>query len=157
MTVHTHNKQAIMDEAHLLCQTNGVRFTQKRQRVFGTLIDLEAPVSAYELADAYQKQYKETMAAMSVYRILDFLMEQHLVHKLSSTNKFVPCSHITCNHSHGTAQFLICDQCHAVTEITLDTSIIQALKNSASSVGFHLNDEQLELNARCNSCQTRES
>lgn len=142
-----------MNKARAICTKNGVRFTKKRQEIFETLVGLSAPVSAYELADAYRNNHGEAIAAMSVYRILDFLMEQHLVHKLSSTNKFIPCAHIACEHSHGTAQFLICDQCQAVKEITLKPDIVQELKKTAEQAGFELQGDQLELNARCELCR----
>ena len=37
---------------------------------------------------------------MSIYRILEFLESQQLVHKLKLTNRYVACVHITCNHEH---------------------------------------------------------
>ena len=90
---------------------------------------------------------------MSVYRMLDFLMEKGLVHKLSSTNKFLACSHISCDHAHQTPQFLICDSCHSVNEIGLDRTLISALEKSIDAKHFQLNSPQLELHGLCEGCQ----
>lgn len=148
-----HNKSAIINRAKQLCRQNKVRFTKKRQQVFEQLLDYERPASAYDIADSYNKYHDASIAPMSVYRMLDFLIEQGLVHKLQSTNQFVPCAHITCSHSHGTAQFMICTKCKKTTEITLDSNITNSLQKTAHSAGFTINKEQLELMGVCNNCQ----
>lgn len=134
------------------CAKAGVRLTPKRKQVLRTLVQADAPLSAYEITDRYNKTYDDDIAPMSVYRMLDFLISQNLVHKLESTNKFLVCSHILCEHGHGTAQFLICSQCDQVYEITLKKEVVDALRTSADSVDFDLNNKQIELVGRCKLC-----
>jgi len=90
---------------------------------------------------------------MSVYRMLDFLMQNGLAHKLTTTNKFLACSHINCDHTHQAPQFLICDSCNAVNEIGLDKTLISALEKSINAIQFQLNSPQLELHGLCEGCQ----
>jgi len=91
---------------------------------------------------------------MSVYRMLKFLMQENLVHKLSLTNKYIACSHIACNHEHNIPQFLICDSCEQIQEVGVNKDIIQALRSSVENAEFSLNSPQLELHGTCKDCQT---
>lgn len=52
------------------------------------------------LLDYCNETCDEAFAAMSIYRILEFLEAQQLVHKLKLSNRYVACVHITCNHEH---------------------------------------------------------
>ena len=89
---------------------------------------------------------------MSVYRILNFLQDERLVHKLNLANKYVACSHIACEHTHEIPQFLICGECQRVEEISISKPTINNLQQSIDDVGFHLISPQLEMNCLCDSC-----
>ena len=53
-------------------------------------------------------------APITVYRALEFLRENGLVHRIESRNAFVACVH---NHAAGDlVVFLICERCGAVGE-----------------------------------------
>ena len=136
-----------------ICLDNGVKLTTKREKVLSTLIQANEAMSAYELAEQYRTLFDQTIPAMSVYRILDFLAENSLVHKLSSANKYIACSHISCSHEHQIPQFLICETCNSVTEIAIKSSVINELTSSVEQTGFSLSTNQLELKGFCQNCQ----
>ena len=97
------NKQQlnrVINKARDVCARSGGRLTEKRRGVLELLLISNSPLSAYEITDAYNKAAEKPMPAMSVYRILEFLAAENLVHKLRSTNKYVACSHIACGHAH---------------------------------------------------------
>ena len=53
-------------------------------------------------------------APITIYRALDFLRENGLVHRIESRNAFIACVH---NHDSGDpVVFLICEKCGAVGE-----------------------------------------
>ena len=85
--------------------------------------------------------------------MLEFLIKESLVHKLVSTNKYIACSHIACSHGHQVPQFLICDQCHHVSEVGVKKDIIDALQNSVENADFYLNSPELELHGVCKACR----
>ena len=89
---------------------------------------------------------------MSVYRILEFLEDEHLVHKLSLANKYVACAHISCSHAHAVPQFLICKRCSKVKEIDIKPATINELRASVNEAGFELINTQLEMNCLCEGC-----
>lgn len=146
------NLKKIMGKAEDMCAHSGVRLTEKRKRILELLLVSKTPLSAYEVADAYNKGSDNNMPAMSVYRILDFLEAEQLVHKLSSANKYVACSHIACDHAHEIPQFLICGNCQNVKEIAISKSIIDELDKQVASAGYKLLNSQLELQCLCESC-----
>lgn len=141
-----------MGKAQDMCTISGGRLTQKRKRILELLLLSGTPLSAYEVADKYNKSVDTSMPAMSVYRILDFLESELLVHKLNSTNKYVACSHISCSHAHEVAQFLICSNCLQVKEIAIAKRIIEELDEQVGEAGYKLLNSQLELQCICDSC-----
>lgn len=143
----------IIQQAEKNCVEQGGRLTPKRRHVLEILLNEPQPLSAYEIAESYQQMVGDTIPAMSVYRMLEFLMTQGLVHKLSSANKFIACSHIACDHAHQSPQFLICDSCKSVREVGIDNQLISALEKSIQDNHFQLNSPQLELHGLCEKCQ----
>lgn len=144
--------QKIMDSAEEHCKSRGSRLTEKRKHVLSGLLGSGKALSAYELMDYCRDEFGENIPAMSVYRILDFLQDENLVHKLNLANKYVACSHITCDHAHEVPQFLICNQCNEVREISISRSIVDALKKNVEDVEYELLSTQIELNCLCQSC-----
>lgn len=146
------NINKALAQAEHQCNAAGVKLTDKRKKILSTLLRSQTSLSAYDIVNSIRDEHKEVMPPMSVYRILDFLENENLVHKLSSTNKYVACSHIACDHAHDVPQFLICRQCGTVKEISIKKDIINALEASVHNAGYHLQSPQLELDCRCENC-----
>ena len=144
--------QQIIDRAEQHCSAHGSRLTNRRKQVLSGLLQSEKALSAYELIDFCKARFGEAIPVMTVYRILDFLQDEHLAHKLNLANKYVACAHITCDHAHAVPQFLICGQCQKVREIRIDKSIIAGLRNNVEQAGYHLASPQLEMNCVCATC-----
>ena len=149
------NVQTILDHAESNCRAHGAKLTSKRKQVLSGLVASKKAMSAYELVDYCKEQYGESLPPMSVYRILDFLRHENLVHKLDLANKYIACAHITCKHDHGVPQFLICSTCQRAEEITVAESMINSLKASVENAGFLLSSPQLEMSCLCKQCSDR--
>jgi len=130
----------------------GLRWTAKREQVLSCLLESNRAISAYELADLCKASSGQSIPAMSVYRILDLLAENGLVHKLNLANKYVACAHIICSHSHGQPQFLICSKCSAVKEVTISDNTMNELQLAVDCSGFVLQSPQIEMNCLCSAC-----
>ena len=135
------------------CLQSGIKFTQRRKQVLSVLIKADAALSAYEIAEQCNISSKSKMPAMSVYRILDLLQDQNLIHRLETANKYISCSHMTCSHEHDQSQFLICGGCRHVEEFYLSPDAVHALQTAASSAGFSAISPQLEIQGWCAQCQ----
>jgi len=146
--------QEMVELAEKECKAHGVAITTKRINVFSVLMSAKKAVSAYELADSYERMFDEPVPVITVYRVLDFLQREHLVHKLETANKFIVCSHIDCKDKHPVSQFLICKKCLKVKELSISTAKFDKLKHTIEQAGFHLDNPQLEMNCICDSCYT---
>ena len=144
--------QKIIDHAEQYCTAYGSHLTSRRKQVLSGLLQSEKAMSAYELTDFCKARLGEPIPVMTVYRILNFLQDEHRVHKLNSANKYVACAHITSDHAHAVQQFLICGQCQKVNEIRIDKSIIAELRKNVEHAGFHLASPQREMNCICDTC-----
>lgn len=142
----------LIDQAEQRCKENGSRLTEKRKMVLSLLLKSDKALSAYELVGAYKTEFGDALPAMSVYRILKFLIDERLVHKLVLVNKYVACEHISCEHDHAESQFLICSQCQKVKEISVSKATMEALRKNVNNVGFHLASPQLEMKCICQDC-----
>lgn len=143
---------SILDLVEQRCVQKGLRFTTKRKQVLRALLESGKALSAYDLIDLCKERYEASLPAMSVYRILEFLEEHHFVHKLHIANKYVACSHLSCDHAHQVPQFLICQRCDAVEEIGIQKALMDELEKNVDKSGFHLVSPQFELNCICNNC-----
>lgn len=141
-----------MTRADALCRERGARLTKQRRAVLRLLCESDRPLSAYELLDRLRTVVKNP-APPTVYRALDFLLEQGLVHKLESLHAYVGCAHP--EHPHA-SQFLICADCGEVAELA-DTGIVQTLQAAGRAVGFRTKRPVVELLGTCAQCAGKQT
>ena len=142
----------ILDHVAESCTARGKQLTTKRKLVLKALLHADKALSAYDLVDYCKEHFEETIQAMTVYRVLDFLENEHFAHKLKVSNKYIMCSHILCDHDHGTPQFLICSKCDKITEQTIAPIIMTGLQSQAKQKGFTVTQPQLEISGVCDEC-----
>lgn len=131
-----------------LCTQRGVRLTAQRKQVFLLICQAQKSSSAYELLEALQKIQPQAKPP-TIYRALDFLIEQGFVHRIESTNTYIAC-HFSHSDKHY-SQLLVCTQCANVTELQ-DDAVITLLTKNAQQRGFHLSHHVIESHGICSSC-----
>lgn len=134
-----------------MCSERGLRLTDQRLAVLRLLCEADKPLSAYELLDRMRDVMKNP-APPTVYRALDFLLEQGLVHKLESLHAFVGCNHP--DHPHA-GQFLICTDCGEVSEVE-DPEVAKTLAAAEKAAGFRSRRSVVELLGTCAQCAERD-
>ncbi len=134
------------------CLEKGSRLTPKRKQILSTLLTAKKAISAYELIDLYEEKIGQSIPAMSVYRILAYLEDMHLVHKIKIANKYVARTNISGTGEHLISQFLFCQACQSVEEKPFSPSIYKELFNNIKQSGYQLCSEQIELSCLCNDC-----
>src|SRR3954471_6091356 len=110
---HAQCEADALAEAEAVCAARDVRLTRIRRQVLAVLVSDHRPLGAYEIMDRLAGSGPRP-APITVYRALDFLLENGLVHRIASRNAF-----IACVHNHAAADsivFLICERCGAVGE-----------------------------------------
>jgi Fur family zinc uptake transcriptional regulator len=151
---HAHDRKAdadgIMARAEAHCRAEGTRLTPMRRAVLAELVADHRPLGAYELVERVSKREGRRLAPVSVYRALDFLVENAFVHRLTSRNAF-----IACPHTHDSASpvvFLICDACGGVDEV-MTQGVAAALDEAATRAGFSASRRMIEINGFCAHCR----
>jgi Fur family zinc uptake transcriptional regulator len=144
---HAHDAQAFVEEVAVACEDRGLRLTPLRLRVLQLIAAEEKPVKAYDLLDRL-KDEQGSAAPPTVYRALDFLLDNHFIHKLESINAYVGCHHPTQTHQ---VPFLICDACSAAVEVC-DERVAGLLVQQAQERGFRPRAQTLEVHGVCAAC-----
>ena len=146
---HSHCVHSALTEADVLCAQKGLRLTALRRRVLELVWQSHKPLGAYDILAVLSELDGRRAAPPTVYRALDFLLENGLVHRISSLNAFIGCSHP--EHPHQ-GQFLICRNCHAAIELE-QKSISDAIVSSALGVGFTVEGQTVEVVGLCSGCR----
>jgi len=133
-----------------ICSARGVRLTTQRKRVFELICSSPKASSAYELLEEL-KQSEPQAKPPTVYRALDFLLEQGFIHRVESTNSYIQC--VSCNAHNHFSHLLICDKCGSVIEFQ-DDSLVALLANNAKANGFAINNHVIESHGICQSCSS---
>lgn len=145
-----------LEAAEAACTLRGARLTELRREVLRLVLEAGQPVGAYALLDRLRAG-RAGAAPPTVYRALDFLLEQGLIHKVERLNAFIACSdaHDHAPHAgHGHAhphQFFICGRCGDATEIA-DAAIAAAIAEAARAIGFRPRGATVEVEGLCAAC-----
>ena len=149
---HDHARHAAeaLERAERICRERGLRMTPIRRKALEALHADHRPVGAYDLADRISPAGGRRLAPISIYRALDFLVEQGFVHRLSSRNAY-----LACLHGHGANEvvaFLICEACGGVDEDS-SPAMKQAVAAITSSRQFQPQHQVVEIVGRCEHCR----
>lgn len=132
------------------CLAQGVRFTPLREQVYRLILQAAQPLGAYDLLAQLQTGADKPIAPPTVYRSLDFLLQQGFIHQLSSTKAFFACCQPDGQH---TATFLICQHCGEVREFN-HQAVQGVLQQTAQQANFLVQTSVVELLGRCQHCQS---
>lgn len=142
----TRTLQALA-QAEQICQQRSTRLTALRRRVLEIIWSSRIPLGAYDILDILREDGRRG-APPTVYRALDFLMEQGLIHRLASLNVFLGCCHPAENHG---GQFLICQICGKVGELD-SHKVEQTIRSEAAECNFQVQSQMVEILGRCPDC-----
>jgi len=144
---HRDCQHQLLSEAKALCEKRNTRLTQRRLQVLEILLRSHQPMGAYEiLACLNATQSKVAIAPPIVYRALEFLLDEGLVHRIESKNAYISC--VRPGHRCA-AQFLICRGCEKVAELENRDA---GLLSEAARVGFTVDSSVVEITGHCADC-----
>jgi Fur family zinc uptake transcriptional regulator len=148
---HDHDRCAADAIAHAeaMCARRAQRLTPIRRQVLEALLASHRPLGAYEIIDRFAASGGRP-APITIYRALDFLLENGLVHRIESRNAFVACVHA---HDSGAfVVFLLCEQCGSVGEAPAG-GIADAVKAASRAAGFAPKAPVIEIAGVCAHCR----
>src|ERR1700739_1406044 len=148
---HDHSRCTAdaLQHAERVCAKRAQKFTPIRRQVLEALLSSHRPLGAYEIIEQLAKS-KPRPAPITVYRALDFLMENGLVHRIESRNAFLACAH---DHDEtAMVAFLICELCGSVGEIPA-APVARSVNAAARASGFAPKMSVVEIAGTCAHCQ----
>lgn len=134
-------------DAHAHCAARGTQLTAQRQEVLELLLRREGPAKAYDLQEDMQARHGR-VAPTTIYRALEFLTDNGLVHRVDALNAFIACS---ADHDHHHVLMVVCSNCQRTEEIA-DDALYRAIRTRLAQAqpGFH--DEAIEIKGVCAAC-----
>lgn len=148
-TAHDHDQcvARALESAEAVCRAHGARLTHNRRRVLEIIWRNHDVIGAYEILEIMQRDEPRTKPP-TVYRALEFLLDQGLVHRIESSNAFTRCE-APLEHAH--CQFLVCDQCGRVEEIHSEP-LARLLGDAAREQAFDPRRFTIEVRGTCRRC-----
>ena len=119
-----------------------------RERVLAALKKSKQPLSAYDVLEKLAPH--GIKGPPVVYRALETLMQQGLVHKIHATGTYIACN-CGAGHDHAISVLTICSECLDVRELH-DHDVIHHLEK-LRKLGVRLRDHAVvELPVMCEKC-----
>jgi Fur family transcriptional regulator, zinc uptake regulator len=140
--------ECALTRAQRICTARGVRLTPVRRRVLELILSSDQPTGAYALLAELQHG-RGKLGPPTVYRALEFLLTNKLIHKVETSSAFIACGDI--EHPHE-SQFMICDDCGATEEIC-DEAIVESLRRLGEGRGFAVERPVIEARGLCPTCR----
>lgn len=148
---HSNTQSPEIRRAKEICAHNGVQLTPLREQTLALILGEKKPLGAYTIMDMLAQASGRThVAPPTVYRTLDFLMAQGLIHKVHSLNAYIGCS--SPHHRDGCDTLFICNQC-GITEEIPNNAIQQAINLIACQHKFAVESQMLEIVGQCSHCK----
>ena len=147
---HSRCSSDALANADAICALRGQRLTPIRRRVLQALLASHRPLGAYELIERLAARAARP-APITIYRALEFLRDNGLVHRIESRNAFIACVH---NHASGDpVVFLICERCGIVGEAAA-AAVADTIRTASRAAGFTPKSPVLEITGVCAHCRT---
>lgn len=145
-----------LEHAASICREKNLRFTEIRRTVLKIITREQKPVKAYDILDEFEQLEKKNQKVgvakpPTVYRALDFLLENRFIHRLNTLNAFIGCTHPS---KHPECFFVICSKCNTVEEYC-SKNISTAVEQVGKDRGFQLKRTVVEMEGVCKDCLTK--
>ena len=147
----TSELKASIHRVEEICKSNKLGLTEIRKQVFEIIVKNNKPIKAYEILDKISYLNNKHSHPPTVYRAIDFLIENGFVHKLNSINSFVGCFH---PNAHKECYFLICKECNLYQECC-DDSLKDRISKTAVQNNFIISNTTLEIEGHCLDCSQK--
>jgi Fur family zinc uptake transcriptional regulator len=130
------------------CAERDLHLSPLRRQVLAILARAPAPLGAYAIIEALSRDQGKPVAPPTVYRTLEFFLDNGFLHKVESRNAYAPCEHF--GHRHE-GVLLICRRCGRTEEVE-SSRIGRLLHETAAKAGFSAQSQVVEVAGLCENC-----
>ena len=129
------------------CRGRGLQMTALRREVAGIFAEAVQPLGAYSIIQRLSATQNRSVAPPTVYRTLDFLVDNGFVVKIESRQAYVRCDHLGHDHDHHGLLFS-CGKCGRAIEV--DSAPVDAeVAALARRLAFKIERKVLEIDGVC--------
>jgi Fur family zinc uptake transcriptional regulator len=144
---HKHCVSTALATAEQVCLQRGVQLTPIRYQILELIWESHKAVKAYDLLERI-KPLQMAAKPPTIYRALEFLSEQGLIHRVESLNAFIGCR---CSNAPHEQLLLICKNCQEVEERTAP-QVMRVLADEFKEAGFTAHSQAIEIHGLCSRC-----
>lgn len=148
---HASCVEHAVEHARAVCEARGIRLTPLREAVLRVLTASHKALGAYDVIQLMNEQGRR-LAPISVYRIIDILVEAGLVHRLESRNAYFAC--LSPHEDNASMVVLLCEGCQRVAEARAPEAW-NAIQAITKGNGFTVSATVLEVQGQCPDCRDR--
>lgn len=152
----TANIQDHIKQATEICNLRGQRLTPIRTQVLILLLQAGRSLKAYELLDMMKAHHKSSQPA-TVYRALEFLVQEGFVHRVDTVNGWVVCNSFNNEDeesSDDVSVIAVCSRCSKVQELD-HTDISPYISKLLEEAGFEHRAPKTEIRSICRECRQK--
>ena len=143
------------EEALGILKKRGYRITKPRRKVLELLERTGFALSPYEIKDLLDAA-GEHVDTVSIYRILECLEDNHLIHRVLTSGKVHKCDldnedHCRLDQDDHCHHNLICRACGTIEEVHCP-GLAPLERGIAEQAGFAIEEHHLEFSGLCRRC-----
>jgi Fur family zinc uptake transcriptional regulator len=148
--MHATPGQPWIAQVESLCLKRGLQMTALRREVAGILASSDQPLGAYAIIQKLSEMQSRIVAPPTVYRTLDFLVDNGFVVKIESRQAYIACDHLGHDHDHH-GIVLSCVKCGRSSEID-SAAIEKEVAAIAIGCAFKVERKVFEIDGVCADC-----
>lgn len=142
---------AWISQVETACEGRGLQMTALRREVVGIFAEADHPLGAYTIIQKLSEMQNRIVAPPTVYRTLDFLVDNGFVVKIESRQAYVACDHIGHDHDHHGIVFS-CIKCGRTVEVE-SAAIDRDVAAMAARLDFEVLRKVFEVAGTCAECR----
>lgn len=136
----------------LMAFNPSLKLTQLRKDVLTIIMHAKKPISATDILKELKKN-RDNAEPPTAYRVIGYLLEKAVIHKINSENKYVLCSQISEPLKSNEHEFIfVCKKCACSREVK-DKKFTKYIKGLTESHLFFIDNSPIEINGICKNCQ----
>jgi Fur family transcriptional regulator, zinc uptake regulator len=143
---------SINKTAESIAKNFGFTLTALRKDILDIFLQAqEGSLTAYQVLEQLKKNRKNAQPP-TVYRVLDFLSQNCVIHRINSGNSYILCQ--VNGHDHNACEIVVfCQKCHKVNEFS-DAVLAALLQKLAKEHQITIDTHLVELQGLCQKCLT---
>jgi Fur family zinc uptake transcriptional regulator len=148
-------ERILMVNAEKIAKRHQFKLTPLRKSILDIFIEAKLPLKAYDVLTQLKKIHLAAEPP-TVYRVLDYFIERHVIHRIESSHAYILCHYISDlldTHANEKHIIMLCESCKSSQE--LSDPVMQSLVNKISADNhFKVKSNLIELSGLCRNCQS---